>query len=142
LNKNSLSQKIKQKAENLKIELLAVWFAYRHPKTPWYAKILVALIGGYAFSPIDLIPDFIPIIGYLDDVLLLPLGIYIAIRLIPKEVLDETRIKAKEWLEQKRENPKNKAVGFLFVFVWILIVFIAINYFLKAFIISSIKSIR
>jgi uncharacterized membrane protein YkvA (DUF1232 family) len=142
LNENSLSQRIKQKIENLKVELLAVWFAYRHPKTPWYAKILVALIGGYAFSPIDLIPDFIPIIGYLDDVLLLPLGIYIAIRLIPKEVLDETRIKAKEWLEQKRENPKNKAAGFLFVFVWILIVFIAINYFLKAFIISLIKSIR
>ena len=142
MNENSLSQRIKQKTENLKIELLALWFAYRHPKTPWYAKVLVMLIGGYAFSPIDLIPDFIPFIGYLDDLLILPLGIYIAVRLIPKEVLDETRVKAKEWLEQKRDDPKSKAAGALIVFVWILIILVAFNYFLKAFVIGWIKSIR
>jgi len=142
LNENSLSQRIKQKTESLKIELLALWFAYRHPKTPWYAKVLVMLIGGYAFSPIDLIPDFIPFIGYLDDLLILPLGIYIAVRLIPKEVLDETRVKAKEWLEQKRDDPKSKAAGALIVFVWILIILVAFNYFLKAFVIGWIKSIR
>jgi len=142
LDENSLSQGIKQKTENLKVELLALWFAYRHPKTPWYAKVLVMLIGGYAFSPIDLIPDFIPLIGYLDDLIILPLGIYIAVRLIPKDVLDETRVKAKEWLEQKRGDPKSKAAGVLIAFVWILVILIAINYFLKAFIIEWVRSIR
>jgi uncharacterized membrane protein YkvA (DUF1232 family) len=97
LKENALLQRFRQKLGDLKIELLAVWFAYRDPRTPWYAKIWAALVAGYAFSPIDLIPDFIPIIGYLDDAIIVPLGLIIAIKLIPKDVMADTRIKAKDW---------------------------------------------
>ncbi|KUK90155.1 MAG: hypothetical protein XE04_1567 [Marinimicrobia bacterium 46_43] len=65
-----------------------LYLAYRHPATPWYAKIFAAVVVGYAFSPIDLIPDFIPVLGYLDDILLVPLGITLALRMIPEEALN------------------------------------------------------
>jgi uncharacterized membrane protein YkvA (DUF1232 family) len=85
---------VKQKTRLLKGEILALFLAVKHPATPWYAKALVALIVGYALSPIDLIPDFIPVLGYLDDFVLLPLGIALAIRLIPPFVLDDCRRQA------------------------------------------------
>ena len=83
-------QRLRQKARLLKTDILALWFAYRDSRTPWYAKLWAAMVVGYAFSPIDLIPDFIPVLGYLDDVILLPLGIMFAIRLIPEEVLADS----------------------------------------------------
>lgn len=132
LIKNKFSQNFKQKTGNLKIEVLAVWFAYRDSRTPWYAKVWLALVAGYAFSPIDLIPDFIPILGYLDDFILLPLGVLLAIKLVPKEVMDESRIKAKDWIDQRRQKPKNFTVTILIVLIWILILIIIIRYVLKA----------
>ena len=81
-------------AAELKAQLLTLWFARLHPDTPWYAKALAVLVAAYAFSPIDLIPDFIPVIGYLDDVIVVPLGIWLALRLIPRHVLEESRRKA------------------------------------------------
>lgn len=130
-------QKLKQKIDDLKVELLAVWFAYRDPRTPWYAKIWSALVAGYAFSPIDLIPDFIPIIGYLDDALIVPLGIMIAIKLIPKEVMADTRIKAKDWIEQRKQKPQNKTIAVLIVLLWILLFLLIVRYVLKTFILSK-----
>lgn len=88
--KTSLTQKVRL----LKGDILALFLALKHPATPWYAKALVALIVGYALSPVDFIPDFIPVLGYLDDVILLPLGIALAIRLIPPPVLDDCRRQA------------------------------------------------
>ncbi|MDQ1328998.1 MAG: hypothetical protein QG641_2284 [Candidatus Poribacteria bacterium] len=134
---NSVFQKLKQKIDDLKVELLAVWFAYRDPRTPWYAKVWSALVAGYAFSPIDLIPDFIPIIGYLDDALIVPLGIMIAIKLIPKEVMTDTRIKAKDWIEQRKQKPQNKTMAVLIVLLWILLFLLIVRYVLKAFILSK-----
>jgi len=83
-------------AQHLKAETIALYLAYRHPRTPFYAKILVAILLAYAFSPIDLIPDFIPILGYLDDLLLLPLGIALALYFIPEDVMDECRKQSQE----------------------------------------------
>jgi uncharacterized membrane protein YkvA (DUF1232 family) len=86
----------KQRARALRVEVAAVALAARDPRVPWYAKLLAALVVAYALSPIDLIPDFIPVLGYLDDLLLLPLGILLVIRLIPRDVMAECRAQARE----------------------------------------------
>ena len=84
-------EKFKSRARVIKNEALAVYLATRDPRTPWYAKALVFFVVAHTFSPIDLIPDFIPVLGYLDDLIVTPLGIALAIRLIPDEVLAEAR---------------------------------------------------
>ena len=84
----------KERVKTLKKETFTLYLAYRHPRVPWYAKALALLVVGYALSPIDLIPDFIPILGYLDDLVLIPLGIMLVIRMIPTEVLAECRQKS------------------------------------------------
>jgi len=137
LKEKTFFQKFRQKVGDLKIELLAVWFAYRDPRTPWYAKVWSALIAGYAFSPIDLIPDFIPIIGYLDDAIIVPLGILIAIKLIPKEVMVDTRIRARDWLEQRKQKPQNKTMAILIILIWVLLFLLILRYALKAFVFSK-----
>ena len=134
MEKDNIFQRIKQRAEGLKTDVLAVWFAYRDSRTPWYAKVWLALVAGYAFSPIDLIPDFIPVIGYLDDFILLPLGIFIATKLVPKDVMDDSRIKANDWLEQRRQNPKSLKVTILIILVWIAILVVLLRYLLKRFV--------
>jgi uncharacterized membrane protein YkvA (DUF1232 family) len=87
-------ENFKKSLRALKSELAALYFAYRDPRTPWYAKVAAILVLAYAFSPIDLIPDFIPVLGYLDDMVILPLGIFIAIKLIPAEIMASAREKA------------------------------------------------
>ena len=89
-------ENLKQRARRLKAELHALYLAYRDPRVPWYARIFAAGVVAYAVSPIDLIPDFIPIIGYLDDLILIPLGIVLAMRMIPPEVMAECRARAEE----------------------------------------------
>lgn len=91
----TLNQHLSQWARKLKNEVIAMYFVIKHPETPLYAKVLAAIIVGYALSPIDLIPDFIPILGYVDDVILLPLGIAFVIKMIPGSILDICREKAK-----------------------------------------------
>src|SRR5215213_3680051 len=95
---DSLLQRLKQRLQALKTEVYALYLAYRDPRTPWYGKVFAALVVTYAFSPIDLIPDFVPILGYLDDLLLVPLGVVIAVRLIPAEVMADSRSRAEEVL--------------------------------------------
>jgi uncharacterized membrane protein YkvA (DUF1232 family) len=87
---------LKQKAHYLKMQTLTLYFASRDPRTPWYAKVLAGLVVAYAFSPIDLIPDFIPVLGLLDDLILLPAGITLAIRLIPKDAFEDAKRKSVE----------------------------------------------
>ena len=89
-------EKLRIRAKQIKSETLALYLAYRDPRTPLHAKIFAACVVAYAFSPIDLIPDFIPVLGYLDDVILVPLGIVLAIKMIPHEVMEESRIRARE----------------------------------------------
>lgn len=84
-------ENLKSRARALKDEALAVYLAAKDPRTPWYAKALVFFVVAHTFSPIDLIPDFVPVLGYLDDLIITPLGLALAIRLIPPEVLEEAR---------------------------------------------------
>jgi len=113
----ALLSSLKQRAQHLKSETLALWFAARHPGTPWYSKLLVAGIVAYALSPIDLIPDFVPILGYVDDLILIPLGIVLAIRMIPGPILEECRARARERMASTR--PVSRIAALVIVAVWI-----------------------
>jgi uncharacterized membrane protein YkvA (DUF1232 family) len=112
-----LLDRFKQRARQLKSETFALYLAARHPQTPWHAKLLAAGIVAYAFSPIDLIPDFIPILGYLDDLILIPLGIALVIRLIPPLVLAECRERAGEAMRQGK--PVNRTAAAVIIAIWI-----------------------
>jgi len=105
-------------AKLLKGDIVALWFAYRDPRTPWFAKAFALLVVAYAFSPIDLIPDFIPVLGYLDDLVLLPLGIWLALRLVPPPALAQARTQAAAWLEARRPKPRNWVAAAVFVALW------------------------
>jgi uncharacterized membrane protein YkvA (DUF1232 family) len=105
---------LRQRARALKAETYVLYLAARHPGTPWYAKLLVAGIVAYAISPIDLIPDFIPVLGLLDDLLLIPLGIALAIRLVPPVVLAECRARA-----QERRKLVSRVAGVVIVGIWL-----------------------
>ena len=105
----------RQKARHLKRETYALYFAVRDPRVPWYAKALAAGIVGYAFSPIDLIPDFIPILGYLDELVILPLGVMAVRAMIPEGILAECRERASR-LESK---PRNWIAAAVIVATWI-----------------------
>lgn len=96
-----MKKSIKQWAKSLKSNTLALYLAARHPGTPWYAKAMAGLVAAYALSPIDLIPDFIPVLGYLDDMILLPLGIWLTVRLVPKEVWNDCRERAETMAKVK-----------------------------------------
>lgn len=109
-----LSEQIRLWARRVKRDGITLWFACKHPGTPLLAKALCAIIVAYALSPIDLIPDFIPILGYLDDVIVLPVLIYLAIKLVPEGVLTECRAKAAEWMEREGRGPRSNW-GILFV---------------------------
>src|SRR5438270_13940927 len=91
---------LQQRAKQLKTELYALYLAYKDPRVPWYARVFAACVVGYAFSPIDLIPDPIPVVGYLDDLVLVPLGIALARKMIPADVLAECRVKAQDRLAE------------------------------------------
>lgn len=111
----NLLTSLKQRARVLKADALALYFAARHPGTPWYAKFAAFLIVAYAFSPVDLIPDFIPVLGYLDEVILLPLGIALALKLVPDDVMRECRERAAGVLKK----PVNWLAGAIIVAIWI-----------------------
>lgn len=108
--------KLNEWARSLKRESLALYYAARDSRTPWYAKLIAAAIVAYALSPIDLIPDFIPVLGLVDDLLLLPAAIWIAVRLVPKVVLDEARERANATLEQ----PTSRTAAVVIVAIWIV----------------------
>ncbi|QDE98650.1 YkvA family protein [Myxococcus xanthus] len=108
--------KWKQRAQELKRETVVLVIAMRRPDVPWHAKLLAALVVAYAFSPIDLIPDFIPVLGYLDDLVLLPLGILLVRRLIPPAVLEECRAQV-----QREEGRKKTswAAAIVIILLWV-----------------------
>ena len=102
-------------AREVSHDVVALHLARKDPRVPWYAKVLAVCIVAYAVSPIDLIPDFIPVLGYADDLLILPLGILLVVRLIPPPVLDEYRGQAATMLEQ----PKGRAAAVVIVVIWL-----------------------
>ena len=107
---------LKAWARALKRDAHAVWLCARDPRTPWYARALALAVAAYAFSPIDLIPDFVPVLGYLDDLILVPLGVALAVRLIPLELMREFRSAA----EAQAERPRSRTAALVVVLVWIL----------------------
>lgn len=109
--------KLKQWARHLKAEIYALALACRDPRVPWYARVLAACVVGYALSPIDLIPDFVPVLGYLDDLIVLPLGLSIAIRLIPADVLAECRAQARQ--RATGDRPRSWLAAAVIVAIWL-----------------------
>ena len=98
----------------MKRDVVALWLAARDPRVPWHAKAVAGAVAAYALSPIDLIPDFIPILGYLDDLLIVPLGIWLAVRLIPEPVMADLRAKA---ADQRRPTSKGGLIAILLVWL-------------------------
>jgi uncharacterized membrane protein YkvA (DUF1232 family) len=122
---------VKDRACHLKKETYALYFAYQDPRVPWYAKLLVAFVVAHTFSPIDLIPDFIPVFGYLDDLIITPLGLAIAIKLIPPDVMAEARIKAESSLIEGKGISR---VGLLIVIsIWLIGLLLLVLFLLKYF---------
>jgi uncharacterized membrane protein YkvA (DUF1232 family) len=114
----------KQRARQLKIETYAIYLAYKDPRVPWYARLFAAGVVAYAFSPIDLVPDPIPILGYLDDLVLVPLGVAIALRMIPESVMAECRERAETAMSEGK--PTNWKAAAVIVTVWVLLAVLAI----------------
>jgi uncharacterized membrane protein YkvA (DUF1232 family) len=112
--------KWKEKVEQLRYDVYVLWLAFGDRRTPWYAKALAAVVVAYAVSPVDLIPDFIPVLGYVDDLVLLPAGIYLALKMIPREVVEEYRQKTRpavisgkyQWL-----------VPIIIILIWLLVIY-------------------
>jgi uncharacterized membrane protein YkvA (DUF1232 family) len=111
-------------ARHLKTEVYALYLAYRDPRVPWYARVVAACVVAYAFSPIDLIPDPIPILGYLDDLVIVPLGMALALRLIPPVVMAECRERARAGLEGGR--PVSWIAATVIVLIWLALAALAI----------------
>ncbi len=121
----------KQKAAQLQQDTYALYLAYRDPRVSWAARVWAACVVAYALSPIDLIPDFIPVLGYLDDLLLIPLGIALALRMIPPEVMADSRAKAQEAMGQDRRLGKVAAA--VIVTVWLLVIGLTAFLLVRAF---------
>ncbi|MBX5171205.1 MULTISPECIES: YkvA family protein [unclassified Rhizobium] len=119
-----LISRAKNWAKSLKRDIVALWLAARDPRVPWHAKAVAAAVAAYALSPIDLIPDFIPVLGYLDDLLIVPLGIMLATRLVPADVMTALR----EQATKRLERPSSR-LGLIFILaVWLAcIIFLALT---------------
>jgi uncharacterized membrane protein YkvA (DUF1232 family) len=119
-----------RRAQQLKQDVYAVYLAYKDPRVPWYAKLLAACVVAYAFSPIDLIPDFIPVLGYLDDLVLVPLGLYLVLKMIPDEIIIECREKARLMASQRKPNWLAAAV---IIAIWIALAVLFVHFVLRIF---------
>jgi len=121
LSGNGIVLFIREKTEEIKKNIYLIYLISRHPKTPFYVKLLIYGVLGYAFSPIDLIPDFIPVIGYLDDLLIVPVGIYIALKLVPEQVLNECRVNVNAAWNGGDDLPEKKIIAALIAVMWIVV---------------------
>lgn len=108
-------KRVKQWARRLKRDGVALWIAARDPRTPRLAKVIAAAVAAYALSPVDLVPDFIPILGYLDDLLIVPAGIALAVRLIPPDLMNDFRRQA----DERAARPRSLSAAVIIVCVWI-----------------------
>ena len=114
-----MSGRLKNWARRLKRDVVALWLAARDPRTPIGAKLLAGAVAAYALSPIDLIPDFIPVLGYVDDLIIVPAGIWLALKMIPAELMDELRSEA----ERRGTRPTSRAAMFVILLVWIALAY-------------------
>ena len=116
----NIASTLKAWAKRIKRDGMTLWFAGKHPLTPWHAKALGLFVVAYALSPIDLIPDFIPVLGYVDDVLLLPALIWLTVRLLPPDVLAECRQQADAWMQTEGAKPQSRFGAVFIVILWLL----------------------
>jgi uncharacterized membrane protein YkvA (DUF1232 family) len=123
---------LKNKARLLKTEVYAIYWAYKDPRVPWYARIFAVCVVGYAFSPMDLIPDPIPVIGYLDDLILVPLGIFLVLKMIPKEVMAECREQAR--VVMLKDKPVNWIAAIVIIGIWVVLALLSVAIVSKYFI--------
>lgn len=123
--------RLKDWATRLRQEIYAIYLAQKDPRVPWYAKVLAACVVGYALSPIDLIPDPIPVLGYLDDLLLLPLGVALVVKLIPTDVLEECRKKARQTPEH--EQPRRRVAAGIIISLWAFLFVFAVMFLVRTF---------
>jgi len=112
-------KRIKAWAKSLKREVKALYVAYRRPDVPWYAKVSAAVVVCYALSPVDLVPDFVPVLGYLDDLILIPLGVWLTVRMIPEAVMEECRLLGEDIFSNSRV--KSWAGGIVIVLLWLAV---------------------
>ncbi|HLE91925.1 MAG TPA: YkvA family protein [Anaerolineales bacterium] len=128
-------ERLKTRARALKTEAFAIYLAARDPRTPWYVKALIFFVVAHTFSPIDLIPDFIPILGYLDDLIITPGGIWLAVRLIPPEVMEDARSTAatRAWSERSRRLDRSVGIvgAAIIILMWIVILIGVVYLFLS-----------
>ncbi len=125
----SMWTRLKAWARRMKRDTLALYLARRDPRVPWHAKAMAMVTAAYALSPIDLIPDFIPVLGYLDDLILLPLFIYVTIRLIPPDIMVELRAQADQRLSEIR--PRNMTGAVVIILIWLSIAALAVYWLIK-----------
>jgi uncharacterized membrane protein YkvA (DUF1232 family) len=111
--------KLAHHLRNLKRDVVALWLAARDPRVPWHAKLLAGAVAAYALSPIDLIPDFIPVLGYLDDLLIIPAGIWLVVRMIPPPIMSDLR----EQAAQQEQRPSSRFAAILIVGTWLAAAF-------------------
>jgi uncharacterized membrane protein YkvA (DUF1232 family) len=124
-NGSGRMERWKARVRALKMEVHALFLACRDPRVPWQAKLVAALVVAYALSPIDLIPDFIPVLGYLDDLIILPLGILLAVKMIPVEVMQDCRARAGDVMPDKKKS--SAVIGAVIVIVvWMIIMVAAV----------------
>ena len=128
-NKSPIIARLKKQAHALKTETYTLYLAVRDPRTPWYAKVLAGAVVAHTFSPIDLIPDFIPVLGYLDDLIITPVGIWLALKMIPPEVMAESREKASAVLNA--EKPKNWIAAVVIVLIWVILITLTVTLLIR-----------
>ena len=122
-------RELKQWAARVRRDTLALWFAARDRRTPWWLRLLGFVIIAYALSPVDLIPDFLPLIGYLDELILLPAGLWLMIRCMPVEVLAESRSRADDWLRAGKSKPRSALGAFIVIVIWVTVAWWLISIF-------------
>ena len=114
MNKGTRVERLKQWTRSIKRDVIALWLAARDPRVPWYAKVVAAIVAAYALSPIDLIPDFVPVLGYLDDLIIVPVGILAAVKLIPAPIMADLRVRAIDY-----RRPRSNAGLAVILMLWV-----------------------
>ncbi len=126
----ALVNRLRQWARTLKRDIVALYLAARDPRVPWYAKVVAGIVAAYALSPIDLIPDFIPVLGYVDDLIIVPLGIALAVRLVPEPLMEEHRQKA---AARAATRPKSRTGAAVIIIIWVIVATLLVYWLAKRF---------
>ena len=124
-------RRLRERGRALKCDVVAVWLASRDPRVPWYTRALAIAVAGYALSPIDLIPDFVPVLGYVDDAIVLPLGVLLMVRLIPREIMAEHRVAAARLVDLPRSKTASVIIAVIWLSITVISAWFAYRYFFR-----------